>query len=89
MTAIVLIAEAQMPDVLVRDVPKKTVEALKRRAKRKNRSLQQEVKTILEGSAEGDLAERLESLRRLRERIRQRHPDQSDSTLIIREDRER
>ncbi|MDA1315551.1 MAG: hypothetical protein O2968_19655 [Acidobacteria bacterium] len=78
-----------MPDVLVRDVPKKTVEALKRRAKRKNRSLQQEVKTILEGSAEGDLAERLESLRRLRERIRQRHPDQSDSTLIIREDRER
>jgi plasmid stability protein len=48
-----------MPDVLVRDVSKKTVEALKRRAKRQNRSLQQEVKTILERTAEGDLAERL------------------------------
>ena len=78
-----------MPDVLVRDVPKKTVEALKRRAKRQNRSLQQEMKTILERSAQGDLAERLEPLRRLRDRIRERHPEQSDSTLLIREDRER
>ena len=78
-----------MPDVLVRDVPKKTVEALKRRAKRQNRSLQQEMKTILERSAQGDLAERLEPLRRLRDRIRERHPEQSDSTLLIREDRDR
>ena len=78
-----------MPDVLVRDVPKKTVEALKRRAKRRNRSLQQEVKTILERSAEGDLAERLEPLRRLRDRIRERRPDQSDSALMIREERDR
>ena len=78
-----------MPDVLVRDVPKKTVEALKRRAKRQNRSLQQEMKTILERSAQGDLAERLEPLRRLRDRIRESHPEQSDSTLLIREDRDR
>jgi hypothetical protein len=78
-----------MPDVLVRDVPKRTLEALKRGAKRQNRSLQQEVKTILERSAEGDLAERLEPLRRLRDRIRERHPDQSDSTLMVREERER
>ena len=78
-----------MPDVLVRDVPKATLEALKQRAKRRNRSLQQEVKTILERSAEGDLAERLDSLRRLRNQIRERNPEQSDSTLLIRQDRDR
>lgn len=78
-----------MADILVRDVPKKTVEALKRRATLRNRSLEQESKTILERSAQGDLAERLEPLRRLRDRIRGRRPEQSDSTLILREGRER
>ncbi len=34
------------------------------------------------------LAQRRESLRRLRDRIRQRHAQQSDSTLLIREDRD-
>ncbi len=78
-----------MPDILVRDLPKKTVEKLKKRAKRHNRSLQQEVRTVLDETAHSDLRDHLEVARRLRAKIRRSHPNQSDSVELIREDRER
>jgi hypothetical protein len=75
-----------MPDVLVRGLSQKTVERLKSQAKRKGRSLQAEVKDILERSASipDDIPE---AVKRIRAMFRGRRF--SDSTLLIREDRDR
>lgn len=79
-----------MPDILVRDLSKQTVDNLKRRAKLRHRSLQQEVRMVLEDAATvGSLADFGERAKRLREKIRRHHPNQSDSVDLIREDRER
>jgi plasmid stability protein len=79
-----------MPDILVRDVPKETVDALKRQAEDHGRSLQQEVKTILQTAGKRrHIADYVESARRMREKIASYAPHQTDSTLLIRKDRER
>ena len=78
-----------MPDILVRDLSKQTIDKLKKQAKSRNRSLQQEVKTVLENAAGLSLADFAERAKRLREKIRRTHPIQSDSVDLIREDRER
>ena len=78
-----------MPDILVRDLSKQTIDKLKKQAKSRNRSLQQEVKTVLENAAGFSLADFSERAKRLREKIRRTHPIQSDSVDLIREDRER
>ena len=70
-----------MPDLLVRGLSKKTVEKLKKRAKRRNRSLQQEVKMVLEDAAAGSLADFVERARRLKEEIRQHHPNHQPRRL--------
>ena len=75
-----------MAQILVRGLDAKTVERLKARAKQNARSLQSEVKLILEGAAGYSREEALESLRRFRESLG-RHFD--DSADLIREDRER
>jgi len=77
-----------MPDLLVRGVPKDTVDALKKRAQEHGRSLQQEVKMILQAAGEPrlDYAERV---KRMREKIARYAPHQTDSVLLVREDRER
>jgi plasmid stability protein len=78
-----------MPDVLIRDLPKKTLEALKQRAARHGRSLQQELKVTLVRLGEEPDFDYVEHVRMLRERIESYAPQQSDSTLLIREDRGR
>ena len=78
-----------MPDILVRDLSKQTIDKLKKQAKSRNRSLQQEVKTVLENAAGFSLADFAERAKRLREKIRRTHLIQSDSVDLIREDRER
>jgi len=76
-----------MPKVLVRDLDAATVEGLKARAERHGRSLQGEMKAILEeAAAQGAidpraLADRVQAL------FAGRHF--SDSADLIREDRER
>lgn len=81
--------EASAMDILVRNLEKETVDRLKARAKRHGRSLQAEVKTILEGEAEDrmSMAEFREYVRSLGEGLGR--PGQSDSVDLIREDRER
>ena len=76
-----------MPEILVRNLDKKTIDRLKKRAKKGGRSLQAEVKSILEQAAKLDM----ESARRLVDRIRVKCKDRksSDSVELIREDRER
>jgi antitoxin FitA len=78
---------SQVPQILVRGVDAATVERLKKRARARGRSLQQEVKAILEQAAQaltGEEASRLSAAwhRRLANR------GTSDSALLIREDRD-
>jgi plasmid stability protein len=78
-----------MAQILVRDVGEAAVARLKRRAKRRGRSLQGEVKAILEEVAGREAA--MVKARREAARIRARFAGRpfSDSTALIREDRER
>jgi len=79
-----------MPQILVRDLDKKTVASLKRRARRKGSSLQSEVKLILADAAKEESSDPEAVIRKL-ERFRARFKGRkfSDSAELIREDRER
>lgn len=80
-----------MSDILVRDVPGDVLDALKERAGRNRRSLQQEVLAILEWEARHD-ANRLtaiEAARVIRERLAATGRDFGNSVDDIREDRAR
>jgi plasmid stability protein len=76
-----------MPDILVRGLGRETVERLKRRAKASGRSLQQEVKTVLERSASMLTGP---EMRRLTQSWHRRLAGRtfSDSADLIREDRD-
>ena len=77
-----------MPDVLVRGLTPEVVTRLKTQARRKGRSLQTEMKDILErAAAVADDSDIPEAIRRVRAMFRGRRF--SDSTPLIREDRER
>lgn len=79
-----------MPDLLVRDVPPETVEALKRRAAEHRRSLQQELLGILESSAkESGAKSPAEVAASIRAKLAATGRAFSDSAPSVREDRER
>lgn len=75
-----------MPDILVRGLDAETVKRLKAKASRHGRSLQSEVKQLVEQAASGG-EEVLEVLNRWKERFSGRRF--SSSTRLIREDRDR
>ncbi|PYM26416.1 MAG: hypothetical protein DMD80_17865 [Candidatus Rokuibacteriota bacterium] len=75
-----------MPDVLIRGLAPDVVERLKSRAKENGRSLQAELKAILEYAARPPL-DIPEAIKRVRAMHRGRRF--SDSTTLIREARER
>ena len=76
-----------MAQVIVRNLDDKVVAALKAKAKLHRHSLEQELRAILSGAASPSAEERLA----LADRIRAMTPSgrQTDSTALIREDRER
>jgi len=76
-----------MSQIHVRNLDEKVVERLKRRAKKRGRSLQAEVKNILEQASKIDM----ESARELADKIRKSFGNRkfSDSVELIREDRDR
>ncbi len=76
-----------MAQVLVRNIDERTVQHLKRRAERRGRSLQAELRNILEHAAKTDGLE----ARRVAERIRRKLANRvhSDSGRLLAEDRER
>jgi plasmid stability protein len=77
-----------MGDILVRNLEPVTVERLKKRASRNGRSLQAEVSSILTAAAEQDDA-RERAIRVAGEmRARLTGRSHSDSTELIREDRD-
>jgi plasmid stability protein len=75
-----------MADILVRDLEPHTVERLKNRARQHGRSLQSEVKIILEEAGTFSM----EEARKVAEQWRQRLAGRvhSDSAELIREDRD-
>jgi plasmid stability protein len=78
-----------MSQILVRDLAPGIVEQLKKRAKANHRSLQAEVKDILEREARPPRLSR-EEFAAIADRIRSQAPPQhTDSVDLIREDRER
>jgi plasmid stability protein len=76
-----------MPEILVRGLDDKTVKRLKERARRSGRSLQQEVKHILEQAA---TRLTMEEARRLSDAWHRRLAGRtfSDSAQLVREDRD-
>ncbi len=77
-----------MAQVLVRHLNEKVVERLKKRAREHGRSLQSEVKTILE-EAVPDYEAAWKRIERFRNRLSQSSRKFSNSAKLIREDRER
>jgi plasmid stability protein len=76
-------------DVLIRDLDGKTVEALKQRASESNRSLQAELKAIIEESVAQDWRKTWAAADRIFEELRRSGQKFSDTTELLREDRER
>ena len=80
-----------MAAIHVRQLDDQLVDRLKRRASSNNRSLEGEVRHILECAADDDMAAKrarfLEASRRLREKTRGRK--HTPSEVLIREDRDR
>jgi antitoxin FitA len=76
-----------MPDVLIRGLEPETVRRLKARAKRHGRSLQGEVKLLIEQAAGDRSAQVAAILDRCRQRFAGRRF--SSSVRLIREDRKR
>ena len=76
-----------MTQVLIRDLEPEVIEKLKNRAKRHSRSLQKELKVILQEAAKLDML----SARQVAERIRKKLSGRqfTDSAKLIREDRNR
>lgn len=79
-----------MAQVLVRNLKDKVVARLKKRAKTRGRSLQAEVKTILEEAAKDEESTDFwKEAERIRERLKRSGRKFSDSAELIREDRDR
>lgn len=76
-----------MPQVLVRNIDTETLNRLKERARRRGRSLQAELRLILTRAAESDPDRFWEIAQRVRESIGP--GGDTDSTELVREDRER
>lgn len=80
-----------MAQVLVRDIDPQVIETLKKRAERNRRSLQRELKVILEQAANAtipiNISEFLARAKAIRERTAGRI--KTDSAELIRKDRER
>ena len=73
-------------DILIRNVDADTLKRLKAKAKRNGRSLQSELRRLLEKAAEPTVSEFLDLARRNRDELGRRFDDCTD---LIREDRDR
>ena len=76
-----------MAQVLVRGLDAKVVERLKERARGQGRSLEAELRAVLEQAAASDLAEARDLAARLRRRLVGRK--HTDSATLVAEDRSR
>lgn len=78
-----------MPDVLIRNIDKETLEKLKERAKENNRSLQEELKELVEFHAKPNLAETKDRVHDILVKYKASNKSFPDSGDELSEDRER
>lgn len=78
-----------MPNILIRHVPEAVLRALKERALHKHRSLQQELRAILEECAQPSTHEALTRARQIRSKLARSRRCFGDSVELLREDRAR
>jgi hypothetical protein len=78
-----------MPNVLIRDVSSAALDKLKTAAKKRNRSLQQELKELIEHSAQRAATDVVGTARAIREKLRKKQVRHSNSGKLLREDRNR
>jgi plasmid stability protein len=79
--------ENTMAQVLIRDVAPSIVESLKARAHRNRRSLEAELRVIVEKAAQEDVMDSVAEVNRVRAMFAGRSFD--DSSELVREDRDR
>lgn len=78
-----------MASVLVRDIPDEVVDRLKKMAKTNQRSLQKELRAVLESSVTLSSSDVFRKVARIRSRMRKKRILFSDSAEILRTDRTR
>ncbi len=78
-----------MPDLLIRNVPEKIIDTLKRKAAGNRHSLQQELLLIVEQAAREDHIKNTDYAAMVRERLQSYGNQFTDSTESIRSDRDR
>lgn len=78
-----------MPDVLIRNIDKKTLERLKDRANKNKRSLQEELKELLEIHSGKKNEKAIEMVREIQAKYKKSGTIFPDSTEEIRRDRDR
>ncbi len=78
-----------MAQVLVRNLDEETVAQLKKRAAENGRSLQAELKLLLEQAVRPDGMDTWQRVKQFRAKMKQAQRNFSDSARLIREDRKR
>ena len=78
-----------MPNILVRDISDAALDKLKNAAKRRNRSLQQDLKELIEHRALYVSTDLVSQAAAIRERLKKKGRRYCDSAKLIREDRKR
>ncbi len=78
-----------MSDILIRNIPEETLERLKLKAARQNRSLQQELHGIIVKAANDDVEALVDRIRERRVRYEISGKKVEDSSRLIRRDRNR
>ena len=76
-----------MANVLLRDIPGEVLNKLKNMAKAHNRSLQQELRVVLENTAGQTLPDVFQKTSELRKELRKKAVRFTDSAKLLREDR--
>ena len=76
-----------LPDLLIRDVPQEIIDELKSRAASQRRSLQQELRLILEETVKPDLLKAIRLAEEICNKLTASGRTFSDSTTLLREDR--
>jgi plasmid stability protein len=76
-----------MATVLLRDIPEEVLTRLKKMAKAHNRSLQQELRVVLENTAKQTSSDVFQKASELRKELRKKAIRFTDSAKLLREDR--
>jgi plasmid stability protein len=78
-----------MANVLIRNIPEEVLSTIKSMAKRRNRSLQQELRGALETMANQSSPDIFRKATELKEKLRKKSVRFTDSAELVREDRAR